>query len=86
MFIGHFAVGFAVKRVAPEVKLWQALLAAGLLDVIWPVLILAGVEQVIIEPGNTPMTPLNCPDRPHEKKRPARFRPRASSYDLSVNW
>lgn len=59
MFIGHFAVGFAVKRVAPEVKLWQALLAAGLLDVIWPVLILAGVEQVIIEPGNTPMTPLN---------------------------
>ncbi|MFI5337470.1 MAG: hypothetical protein ACHQ5A_11840 [Opitutales bacterium] len=59
MFIGHFAVGFAAKRAAPEVKLWQALLAAGFLDVIWPVLILSGAEQVIIEPGNTPMTPFN---------------------------
>jgi len=59
MFIGHFAVGFAVKRVAPEVKLWQAFLAAGLLDVIWPVLILAGVEEVLIEPGDTPVTPLH---------------------------
>lgn len=59
MFIGHVAVAFAVKRAAPEVKLWQALLAANFLDVLWPVLILAGVERVSIAPGNTPVTPLD---------------------------
>jgi hypothetical protein len=59
MFIGHIAAGFAVKRAAPEVKLWQALLAATFLDVLWPVFLLAGAETVVIDPGNTPVTPLN---------------------------
>jgi hypothetical protein len=59
MFIGHFAVGFAVKRAAPEVKLWQALLAATFIDVLWPAFLLLGIETVAIEPGNTPFTPFN---------------------------
>ncbi len=59
MFIGHFAVGFAAKRAAPEAKLWTLLLAATFLDVLWPVLVLLGLEVVAIEPGNTPVTPLN---------------------------
>ncbi len=59
MFIGHFAVGFAVKRAAPEVKLWQALLAATFIDVLWPVFLMLGIERVAIEPGNTPFTPFN---------------------------
>jgi hypothetical protein len=59
MFIGHFAVGFAAKRVAPEIKLWQALLAASFIDVLWPVFLILGIETVAIEPGVTEMTPLN---------------------------
>ncbi len=59
MFIGHFAVGFAVKRAAPEAKLWTLILAATFIDVLWPVFLLLGLETVAIEPGNTPFTPLN---------------------------
>jgi membrane-bound metal-dependent hydrolase YbcI (DUF457 family) len=58
MFIGHFAVAFGVKRVAPEANLGIAILATALLDVIWPFLVAAGIEVVRIDPGNTAFTPL----------------------------
>ncbi len=58
MFIGHFAVGFAAKRAVPRVSLAALLLAALFADVLWPVLVLLGVEQVRIAPGHTVMTPL----------------------------
>ncbi len=59
MFIGHFAVAFAAKRVAPEVSLGTLMLAAQLADLVWPVLVLLGVEVVVIRPGITAMTPLD---------------------------
>lgn len=58
MFIGHFALGFAAKRAAPRVNLGTLFAAAQLPDLIWPVLVAAGVEQVAIAPGNTAFTPL----------------------------
>jgi membrane-bound metal-dependent hydrolase YbcI (DUF457 family) len=58
MFIGHIAVGFAAKRFAPRASLGVLIAAALLLDLIWPVLVLTGVEQVRIDPGNTAFTPL----------------------------
>lgn len=51
MFLGHYAVALASKRVAPDVSLGTAVLAAQLLDLIWPVLLLLGVERVRIVPG-----------------------------------
>jgi hypothetical protein len=59
MFIGHFAVGFAAKRVAPSTSLATLFAAAQLLDLVWPVLVLAGVEKVRVDPGNTAFTPLD---------------------------
>jgi hypothetical protein len=59
MFIGHYAVGFAAKRFAPRTSLGTLLAAALLLDVVWPILVLAGVERVRIAPGDTLMTPLD---------------------------
>src|SRR6185436_3287692 len=50
MFIGHFAVAFGLKRAAPQVNLGVAVLAAAFLDVVWPVLVAAGVEVVKIDP------------------------------------
>jgi hypothetical protein len=50
MFIGHFAVGFAAKRVAPSTSLATLFAAAQLLDLVWPVLVLAGVEKVRVDP------------------------------------
>jgi hypothetical protein len=58
MFVGHFALGFAAKRYAPRVSLAMLFVAAQLADLLWPVLIATGVEQVRIEPGNTAFTPL----------------------------
>jgi membrane-bound metal-dependent hydrolase YbcI (DUF457 family) len=65
MFIGHFAVGFAAKKVAPRVSLGTFFLAALLLDGIWPVLVLTGVERVEIAPGNTAFTPLDFVSYPY---------------------
>lgn len=59
MFIGHFALGLAAKRVAPRTSLGTLFAAAQLLDLVWPALLLLGVEQVRVEPGNTPFTPLD---------------------------
>lgn len=59
MFIGHYAVGFASKRFAPQTSLGTLIAAALLLDLLWPVFVLPGWEEVRIEPGNTAFTPLN---------------------------
>ena len=50
MFIGHFALAFAAKRLAPGASLGTLFLATQLIDLIWPVLLLAGVERVTIRP------------------------------------
>ncbi len=58
MFIGHFGVGFGAKSVAPKVSLGSLFLAAQFVDLLWPTLLLLGVERVRIEPGATAVTPL----------------------------
>jgi membrane-bound metal-dependent hydrolase YbcI (DUF457 family) len=50
MFIGHIAVGFASKRFAPRTSLGLLLAAAMFADLLWPVLLAFGVEQVRIDP------------------------------------
>jgi hypothetical protein len=59
MFIGHFALGFAAKRTTPQVPLPVLFAAAQLADLLWPFLLLAGVERVTIAPGTTAFTPLD---------------------------
>ena len=59
MFLGHFAVALGAKRVAPQASLGALVAAAQLIDLVWPALILAGVEVVRIDPGNTAYTPLD---------------------------
>lgn len=59
MFIGHFAVGFAAKRFAPRSSEAVLLSAPLLADILWPVFLLLGWEQVRIDPGNTRFTPFD---------------------------
>jgi len=59
MFIGHFAVGFASKRVAKRTPLPWLLVAPNFLDVLWPIFVLVGIERASIDPGNTAFTPLD---------------------------
>jgi hypothetical protein len=59
MFLGHFGVAFAAKKAAPAVSLGMLFAAAQLADLLWPVLVLAGVERVAVRPGVTAVTPLD---------------------------
>ena len=65
MFIGHFAAGFASKRFAPEISLGTMFLAAQFADLLWPTLLLLGVERVEIKPGITAVTPLEFVHYPY---------------------
>jgi hypothetical protein len=65
MFIGHLAVGLAAKRVLPHASLAVLLAAAQLADLLWPVLLALGLEQVRIDPGNTAFTPLDFVSYPY---------------------
>ena len=64
MFIGHNAVAFAAKRIAPRTSLGVLMAAVMLVDLIWPILLILGVEHVRIQRGATRMTPLVFTDYP----------------------
>lgn len=59
MFLGHWALGLAGKRLAPAVSLGTLFFAAQFADLLWPTLVLAGVERFEIRPGLTAVTPLD---------------------------
>ena len=64
MFIGHIAVGLAAKRLTPKTSLGTLLISVQCLDLVWPVMLLLGLEHVRIDPGNTVVTPLDFYDYP----------------------
>lgn len=64
MFIGHFGLAMAAKRVAPEVSLGTTIFAAEFLDAVWPLLVLGGVETFEIKPGITVLSPLDFTSYP----------------------
>ena len=73
MFVGHFALGFAAKRAAPRVSLGVLFLAAQFADVLWPILVAAGIETVRIAPGVTAVTPLDFISYPYSHSLAALF-------------
>lgn len=58
MFVGHAALAFAAKRVAPRTSLGVLFAATFGLDLLWPVFCLAGLEWFSIVPGYTAVNPL----------------------------
>ena len=50
MFIGHFGLGLATKKVAPKISLGALFMAVQFLDLVWPTLLLLNIEQVVIHP------------------------------------
>ncbi len=58
MFLGHFGAAFALKRLEPKLSLGTLFLAVQLPDLLWGVFLLLGWERVRIDPGYTPVTPL----------------------------
>ena len=59
MFVGHYGVSFATKKVDASIPLWVLFLAVQWLDVVWAPLVLLGIEKVRIVPGFTATNPLD---------------------------
>ncbi|HSS99261.1 MAG TPA: metal-dependent hydrolase [Terriglobales bacterium] len=64
MFVGHFGLAFAGKKLAPKTSLGALVFATEFVDLIWPICLLLGIEHVVIAPGITRMTPLDFTDYP----------------------
>jgi hypothetical protein len=59
MFLGHFGVALAAKKAAPKTSLGTLVLAAQFADMLWPVMLLLGIEQVRIVPGLLSASPFD---------------------------
>ena len=59
MFVGHLAVALGIKRASPRTPLAALVAAAFGLDLLWPILLLIGVESVRVDPGHTAFTPFD---------------------------
>ena len=64
MFLGHFGVAFAAKKAAPKTSLGTLVFAAQFADMLWPILLLLGVERVRIVPGLLPASPFDFTSYP----------------------
>ena len=65
MFLGHYALALGAKKAVPAVSLGTLILAAQFADLLWPTLLVLGLETVAIDPGNTLVTPLNFISYPY---------------------
>ena len=65
MFIGHFAVGLAAKRAAPQTSLGLLITAPVLADLLWPAFLLLGWEHVGINPDGPPFLRFDFLDYPY---------------------
>ena len=52
MFVGHFAIAFVLRRLFPQVALPVVLIAVSFPDLLWSLLVPAGVEKVRINPDS----------------------------------
>src|SRR5271165_5140893 len=64
MFLGHFGVAFAAKKAAPKTSLGTLVFAAQFADLLWPFLLLLGIEHVRIVPGLLAASPFDFTSYP----------------------
>jgi len=64
MFIGHYALGLAAKRIVPRTSLGTLFLAPTLADLLWPVFLLLGWERVSFTPNPDPFLNLTFDSYP----------------------
>jgi hypothetical protein len=73
MFLGHFGLALAAKKVAPNASLGTFVFAAQFADLLWPLLLLTGVEQVRIVPGLLAASPFDFTSYPISHSLIAQF-------------
>ena len=65
MFVGHFGIAFAAKKIAPQISLGLTFLSAQFLDLLWPTLLQLNIERVEIVPASGNITPLRFTHYPY---------------------
>lgn len=65
MFVGHYGPAFAAVAARKTIPLWIAFMAVQLVDVLWAIFVLFGVEKVRIVPGITRTNPLDLYHMPY---------------------
>jgi hypothetical protein len=65
MFLGHFGLGLAGKRAAPNMSLGSLFLAVQFADLLFWIMTLIGAEHFAISPGATRVTPMDFFDYPY---------------------
>lgn len=64
MFLGHYGVAFALKRVEPKLSLGTLFIAVQLPDLLWGIFVLLGWEHARIVPGYAAVSALEFLDYP----------------------
>lgn len=64
MFLGHYGVALAMKRVEPKISLGTLFIAAQLADLLWGCFLLLGWEHVLIVPNPNPLLNFEFIDYP----------------------
>ena len=65
MFIGHYALGLAAKRIVPRTSLGTLIAAPTLADLLWPLFLLFGWERVTNVGGSNPFLTLRFDSYPY---------------------
>ena len=54
MFIGHYALGFALKKSAPDIPLWLLFISVQFIDILAFLFVLLGIERISYNPVENP--------------------------------
>lgn len=86
MFLGHFAIGFALKKAEPRLSLGTLVAGAMVMDVVFAVLLLFGAEHVRISPGATAVSPFEFYDYPYSHSAMGSFVMAGLVFLLTMVW
>jgi hypothetical protein len=86
MFLGHFAIGFALKKAEPRLSLGTLVAGAMAMDIAFAVLLLFGVEHVRISPGATVVSPFEFYDYPYSHSALGSFVMAGMVFLLTRTW
>ena len=64
MLAGHYSAAFLAKSLDPKLPLWVLAIAVQLVDVLWALFVLAGIEHLRIDPS-LPSNPLDLYHMPY---------------------
>jgi len=65
MFVGHYSVSLAARRIGPDIPLWVWFVAVQWLDLFFMVFVLTGIEKMRITPGFTKSNALDLYSMPY---------------------